>query len=258
VSRPGSKSRSSLNAAVDSRPPSTASGGIAWPALVRGTLLKRYQRFLADVRLEDGRIVTAHCANTGRMTGCAAPGRPVYLSHHPDPRRKLEYSWQLIEMPTSLVGVNTQIPNRLVAESITAGRVPELAGYEEVVREASIGNHTRIDLLLKHPRRAQCLVEVKNCTLVVDGAARFPDAVTARGRKHLEQLQEQVGHGLRAVIFYLIQRMDAQVFQPADAIDPDYGRALRQAAAAGVETLAYDVVIDLAAVRLGRRLPVEL
>lgn len=231
---------------------------MAWPRLVRGTLLRRYQRFLADVRLDDGRIVTAHCANTGRMTGCAEPGRPVHLSHHPDTRRKLHYSWQLIEMPTSTVGVNTQIPNRLVAESIAAGRVAELTGYRSVQREASVGRHTRIDLLLQGPQRRDCLVEVKNCTLVSDGVARFPDAVTARGRKHLGELQAAVGQGVRAVIFFLIQRMDARVFEPADAVDPAYGAALREAAAAGVEALAYDVHIDLAAIRLARRVPCRL
>jgi sugar fermentation stimulation protein A len=231
---------------------------IPWPPLIRGTLLRRYQRFLADVRLDDGRTVTAHCANTGRMTGCAEPGRPVYLSHHPDTRRKLSYSWQLIEMPTSRVGVNTQIPNRLVAESIAAGRVAELTGYRSVQREASVGRHTRIDLLLRGARRRDCLVEVKNCTLVSDGVARFPDAVTARGRKHLEALRTAIGQGMRAVIFFLIQRMDARHFEPADAVDPAYGLVLRAAAAAGVEVLAYDVDIDLAAIRLARRVPCRL
>lgn len=238
--------------------PHASDGRLFWPELTRGTLIRRYNRFLADVRLTDGEVVTAHCANTGRMTGCAQPGRPVYLSYHPKPSRKLKFTWELIEMPTSLVGVNTQVPNRLVAESIRAGRVAELDGYGSIRREVKIGKNSRIDLLLHNSDGGQCLVEIKNCTLVTDGVARFPDAVTARGRKHLATLQAYVADGGRGIIFYLIQRMDADLFRPADGIDPAYGQALREAAAAGVEVLAYDVAIDLSSIRLAGRIPCEL
>jgi sugar fermentation stimulation protein A len=161
-------------------------------------------------------------------------------------------------MPASLVGVNTQVPNRLVALSIKAGRVPELGGFGTIRREVRAGDHARIDLMLQDGDNRQCFVEVKNCTLVENGVARFPDAVTQRGRKHLQVLQDLVAAGNRAVIFYLVQRMDAGVFRPADRIDSMYGKVLREAVAAGVEIFAYDVDIDLSAIRLARRLPCEL
>ncbi len=232
-------------------------GALHWPLLIPGTLIRRYKRFLADVRLADGTEVTAHCPNSGSMTACCEPGRPVYLSHHDTPRRKLKYTWELIDMGTSLVGVNTQVPNRLVAESIRAGRVAELTGYPDVQREVTIAPGARIDMALRNGNRT-CLVEVKNCTLVEGGRARFPDAVTDRGRKHLTELMEQVARGRRCVMFFLIQRMDARRFEPADDIDPAYGRALREAVAAGVEAMAYDVRIDTEAIALNRRLTVSL
>lgn len=239
-----------------SDPPSAAA--LPWPPLTAGTLVRRYQRFRADVRLADGRTLTAHCPNTGRMLGCCEPGRPVYLSHHPRPERRLPFTWELIRMPASLVGVNTLVPNRLVAAAAHAGAIPELSGYSEVRREVRLAPGTRIDLELVRPGGERCLVEVKNCTLVEDGAALFPDAVTARGRRHLEELAQRVGPGSRSVIFFLVQRMDAERFRPAAAIDPHYAAALQAAAAQGVEVLAYDAHIDLTALRLRRRLPVEI
>jgi sugar fermentation stimulation protein A len=223
-----------------------------------GELRRRYQRFKADVRLADGRVVTAHCPNTGRMTVCCQPGRPVFLSRHDHPRRQLAYTWELIAMPASLVGVNTLVPNRLVAAAARAQSIAELAGYTRVQTEVRIGAHSRIDLGLTRAENDRCLVEVKNCTLVEEGTARFPDAVTARGRKHLEELARQVSPRTRCVILFLVQRMDAALFRPAASIDPDYAAGLRAAAAAGVEVLAYDVHMDLQGIRLRGRLPVEL
>lgn len=239
-------------------PSVTPPHGLLWPPLVSGILIRRYKRFLADVRLTDGRTVTAHCPNSGSMTACSTPGRPVYLSHHESPKRKLAYTWELIEMPTSLVGVNTQVPNRLTAQAIQGGAVPELRGYDGLRREVRAGRHSRLDLLLTHRDTPPCYVEVKNCTLVEDGTARFPDAVTARGRKHLVALQDLAADGARSVIFFLVQRMDAHRFRPADEIDPAYGDALRRAVANGVEALAYDVRIDLQAIHVHRRLPLDL
>ncbi len=230
-------------------------GIIAWPTLIKGSLIKRYKRFLADVRLENGDIVTAHCANSGTMKACCQSDRPVYLSYHNNPKRKLKYTWELIHMPTSLVGVNTQLPNRLTAHAIQAGDVAELTGYQTLKREVKAGKHSRIDILLDSPDRRPCYVEVKNCTLVEDGLATFPDAVTLRGQKHLEELQELITAGCRCVMFYLIQRMDARRFAPADHIDADYGKKLRRAADKGVEILAYDVHIDLEGIRLNARVP---
>ena len=229
--------------------------GLKWPPLVSGRLVQRYRRFLADVRLNNGEMVTAHCPNTGSMAGCCETGRPVYLSRHDNPSRKLKYTWELIDMPESLVGVNTLVPNRLVASSASAGQIPELAGYSNLQREVLVGNHSRIDVLLTAAGRRPCYVEIKNCTLVRDGIALFPDAVTSRGQKHLQELEKKALAGNRSVIFFFIQRQDARQFRPADSIDPAYGRCLRQAVRKGVEALAYDVAIDLNRIRLRRRLP---
>jgi len=232
--------------------------GLTWPPLVRGTLVKRYKRFLADVILENGMTVTAHCPNTGSMTDCCEPGRPVYLSVHDNPKRKYPHTWELIRMPDSLVGVNTLVPNRLVKQAVRTGQVAELAGYAEVRSEVRMGARSRVDLMLQDDKRGTCHVEIKNCTMVRNGRAYFPDAVTTRGLKHLHELAARVSKRNRSVMFYLIQRMDAEAFRPADHIDPAYGKALRQAVAQGVEILAYDVHIDLRGIRLNRRRPCRL
>lgn len=236
----------------------TDESGLAWPHLIRGKLIKRYKRFLADVELDDGRQVTAHCANSGRMTGCSQPGRPVYLSYHDNPRRKLKYTWELIRMPDAWVGVNTLIPNRLVARTIGCGNLSDLNGYDKVTREVTVDSHTRLDLKLSAEGRRDCYVEVKNCTLVEQGLAMFPDAPTLRGQKHLNTLEDLRKKGARAVIFFLVQRTDAQAFSPADQIDPEYGRLLRRVVKAGVKVLAYDVHIDLAYIAVRRALPIRL
>jgi sugar fermentation stimulation protein A len=158
-------------------------------------------------------------------------------------------------MPTSLVGVNTLVPNRLVSLSLAAGLIPELASYATLESEVKIGNHSRIDLRLSNGTEDRCFVEIKNCTLVDDGVARFPDAVTTRGLKHLNELENLVKSGYRCVMFYFIQRMDAKLFKPADQIDPHYSRGLRQVVSRGVEILAYDVSIDLSGIRLNRKVP---
>ena len=237
---------------------STPPKGLPWPKLVPGTLVKRYQRFLADVELTDGRVVTAHCPNSGSMQACCEPGRPVYLSFHDNPKRKTQYTWELIEMPTSLVGVNTLVPNRLVAESIDAGMVGDLNGYDHIAREVKTPYHSRIDILLSNSDTDGCFVEIKNCTLVKDGIAFFPDAVTARGLKHLVELRTLVSQGFRCVMFYVIQRMDAKTFRPADHIDPVYGKELRQAVEHGVEMMVYDTRIDLEIITLNRKIPYRL
>jgi sugar fermentation stimulation protein A len=191
------------------------------------------------------------------MIACSDPGRPVYLSRHANPGRKLKYTWEMIEMPASLVGVNTGVPNKLVRAAIMAGRVSKLSGFDEVRSEVRYGEKSRIDLLLEKGDE-RCFVEVKNCTLVEDSVAYFPDAVTSRGLKHLVELQRQVRSGDRATMFYLVQRMDANLFRPADNIDPAYGRELRKAIENGVEILAYDVHLDLEGISLNRPLDYEL
>ena len=233
--------------------PDTPTDELDWPFLVMGTLVRRYKRFLADVRLSDGTVVTAHCPNSGSMTTCSEAGRPVYISRSDNPKRKLAYTWELIDMGSSLVGTNTQVPNRLVKKACMAQTIPELSGYTRVEPEVTVTAHTRLDLMLSAPHRSPCYVEIKNCTLVTDGHARFPDAVTSRGLKHLEELRTLHKNGNRCVMFYLIQRMDARWFSPADHVDPAYGSGLRQAVAEGVEIIAYDTLITLSSIRIGKK-----
>lgn len=237
-------------------PPS--SHKLPWPPLIQGTLIKRYKRFLADIQLDDGAPVTAHCPNSGSMRQCSEPGRPVYVSRHDDPRRKLKYTWQLIRMPTSLVGVNTLMPNRLVAQAASQGLLPELEGYAEVRAEVKTSSHTRLDFRLKARQRRDCYIEVKNCTLVENGTAMFPDARTTRGQKHLQELIRLRNTGTRAIIFFVIQRSDANRFMPADDIDPEYGRWLRRAAENIVEIVVYDVAVDLQGIAFNRKVPIAL
>ncbi len=238
--------------------PKKKPGTLPLPPLTPGVLLKRYKRFLADVRLDTGDLVTAHCPNSGSMKECAEPGRPVYLSRSDNPKRKLSYTWELIRMPGSLVGVNSLLPNRLVHESISGGRIEALRGYSNIEREVNIGNHSRIDLKLSGGALPPCYVEVKNCTWVQKGGAQFPDAVTERGRKHMAALEQLSRQGFRAAVFFLIQRMDAEVFRPARELDPAYAEALGNAAKAGVMVLAYDVNLTLETIEVRRPLAVEL
>ena len=230
---------------------------LKWPKLIEGTLIKRYKRFMADVKLRNHHVVTAHCPNSGSMEACCEPGRWVYLSRQNKPSRRLKYTWEMIQMENSLVGVNTMVPNRLTEAAVLAGDIPELVGYETVRREVKYGENSRIDLLLEKGAD-RCFVEIKNCTLVTKGLACFPDAVTSRGLKHLIELQQQVKEGDRSVMFYLIQRMDADRFEPADHIDPAYGEELRKAVSNGVEVLVYDVRIDLEGIRLNGPVPFQL
>ncbi len=206
--------------------------------LVPGRLVRRYKRFLADCRLDGGEEVTAHVANSGSMLGLAMPGARVFLSRSNDPKRKLAWSWELVEVDGALVGINTGLPNRIVAEAIADGRIPALAGYDRLRREVAYGVRSRVDLLLEGEGRPACYVEVKSVTLSRrPGLAEFPDAVTARGAKHLGELAAMVGAGARAVLVYLVQRGDCAAFEIAADIDPVYAAAARAAVLAGVETL---------------------
>jgi sugar fermentation stimulation protein A len=220
--------------------------------LVFGRLVRRYKRFLVDVTLDDGSTVTGTCPNTGSMQSCVTPGWRVALTHAPSPTRKYAYTWELVHNGKTWIGINTQRTNRLAEEAIVAGRIPELAGYEDVLREQSYGNNSRIDLLLGAGER-RCYVEVKNVTLRTDdGSAAFPDAVTERGRKHLEELARMVRVGHRAVMLYVIQRGDVTGFRIAHEIDPAYARALRHARKHGVEALVYGVSVSPRRLRVAR------
>lgn len=226
--------------------------------LVPGRLVRRYKRFLADVLLDDGTAITAHCANSGSMLGLDAPGNRVHLSRSDNPARKLAWSLELVEVAGRRVGVNTALPNAIVAEAITAGVIPQLAGYARLRREVKYGRNSRIDILLEDDARPRALVEVKNVTLMrADGRAEFPDAVTARGAKHLEELANEVAAGHRAVMVYLVQYEGCDRFTLARDIDPAYGRAFDAARAAGVEALALACAITQEEIRITGPLPVE-
>lgn len=227
-------------------------------ALQPGTLVRRYKRFLSDVTLPDGQTITAHVANSGAMLGLSDPGLEVWLSHHPSPSRKLAWSWELTRIDGRLVGINTMHPNAIVAEAVAEGRIQPLTGYEEIRREVPYGVNSRVDLLLSSPDRPKCYVEVKNVHLKRDDAACFPDAVTARGTKHLRELSDMVSAGHRAVMLFLVQREDCRYFKPAWDIDPVYGHALVRAAAAGVEILCYDCRLTLEEIRLDQSLSLDL
>jgi sugar fermentation stimulation protein A len=231
---------------------------LAFPDLVAGHLVRRYKRFMADVRLNDGSVITAHCPNSGSMLGCSDPGRPVCLSVSSNPKRRLAYTWELIDMPGSLVCVNTHLTNKVVKQGIVSGLIEPLSRYPTVRTEVKCGRNSRIDMVLSSPFCPDCFVEVKSSTLVEEGVARFPDAKTERGLKHLLELQDQVRAGKRGVIFFLIQRMDANSFAPADDIDVAYGRELRRAAKNGVEILCYDVRVNTWTMTIRRRVPYRL
>jgi sugar fermentation stimulation protein A len=211
-----------------------------YPApLIPGKLIKRYKRFLADIVLDDGTEITAHCANTGTMLGVNQPGSEVWVSPANNPKRKLQYTWELVRAGDGLVGINTALANRIAEEAINEGAIPELKGYGEIRREVKYGKNSRIDLLLSGPGDRKCYVEVKSVTLKRGAMAEFPDAVTARGTKHLAELADQVRAGQRAVMLYVMQRGDADRFTIAADIDPAYSRALIDARRAGVEALCY-------------------
>ena len=211
--------------------------------LLRGTLLQRYKRFLADVRLDDGRLITATCPNTGSMLGLSAPGSIIWLSESDSPTRKYRFTWELVEanlgMGPTLVGINSGLPNKIVAEAIAEARIKALAGYPQARREVKYGESSRIDLLLECAVKGRCYVEVKNVHLSRrHGLAEFPDSVTERGAKHLREMGEMVRQGHRAMMVYLVQRGDAKKFALARDIDPAYGAAFDTAIAAGVEAIA--------------------
>jgi sugar fermentation stimulation protein A len=212
------------------------------PPSIFGTLIKRYKRFLADIELEDGSVITAHCPNTGRMTACAEPGWKVVLSDSNNPKRKYRYTWELVHNGDCWICVNTGRANEMAFEAVSKGWIPKLSGYDEVVREQKFGN-SRFDLLLKKGEEL-CYVEVKNVTLLAeDGTYAFPDAVTERGRKHLNELIDVVKAGHRAAMLFVIPRSDGTTFRAAHEIDPKYAEALKLAAASGVELHAWQAEV---------------
>lgn len=228
--------------------------------LISGRLITRYKRFLADIELENGDVLTAHCPNSGAMTSCSEPGRPVRISDSGNPKRKLRHTFEQIQMGRTWVGVNTVTPNIAVHHALEQGAVPELKEYKEFRREVKYGREgkSRIDVLCSVTGLPDCYVEVKNSTMRVDDAVAFPDAKTERGRKHLRELIAVVESGQRAVMFFFAGRNDVNRFRPADEVDPEYGAVLRKAFDAGVETLAYRFRYDASGVEIIEKLPVDL
>jgi sugar fermentation stimulation protein A len=229
--------------------------------LIPATLVRRYKRFLADVVLPGGEEITAHVANPGAMTGLAAPGSRVFLSRSDKPGRKLPYSWELVEADLGsgpeLIGVNTAHPNVIAGHALAAGAIEGLAGYPSVRREVKYGQGSRVDFLLESPHRPPCYVEVKNVHLMREPRhAEFPDAVTARGARHLGELAAMVAAGHRAVMLFLIQIGSADRFALARDIDRHYGEAFDRARAAGVEALAYRCAVSAEGIALDRPVPI--
>ncbi len=224
------------------------------------TLIQRYKRFLADVEWPDGSVITVHTANTGSMRGCAEAGSRIWIRDSENPKRKYLYSWEITEsLDGALIGVNTGLANQLVAEAIGNGTVTELANYSKLRTEVPYGENSRIDILLEGDDAAQvpCYVEVKNVTAREGEYAIFPDAVTARGTKHLNELLGMVRQGNRAVIFFCIQRDDVDIFRAAHEIDPTYARTLEYVVGRGVEALAYAVEISPQEIALKRPVPLD-
>ncbi|MDI9638482.1 DNA/RNA nuclease SfsA [Geitlerinema splendidum] len=207
--------------------------------LIRGHLLKRYKRFLADIQLEEGGFITAHCPNSGAMQGLSDPGTPVWVSHSPNPARKLPYTWEMAEVNSTYVGTNTSHPNFLVTEALQLGLIPELRGFGELKREVSYGKNSRIDILLTHSSAQLTYVEVKNVHLKRDNKAAFPSSVTTRGAKHMRELVDMVEAGHQAYIIYVVQRNDCSAFEIAGDIDPHYQEETLKAFKRGVKPLVY-------------------
>jgi len=217
--------------------------------LISGNLIKRYKRFMVDVRLKNGEVVTAHCPNSGSMKSCLGENWKVRLSQSDNPKRKLRYTLEMIHNGKCWIGVNTILANRIVQEAIEEKLIPDLKDYDSLRREVKYSDNSRIDILLEKSDE-KCYVEIKNVTLVEDSIYKFPDAVTTRGTKHLNDLMKMKKAGHRAVLFFLIQRNDGSYFEPAEKIDPVYAETLQKAANNGVEILCYRAKVELNAIRV--------
>lgn len=229
--------------------------------LIKGTLLKRYKRFLADVQLENGQVVIAHCPNTGAMTGCAEPGYEVWLSESNNPKRKLAYTWELaVNQQGHWIGINTNNANKLVAEALAENALPELQGYDQIRSEVKYGQeNSRIDFLLQDSIgdeiKPDCYVEVKSVTLLQNKLGLFPDAKTLRGQKHLRELADAAKQGKRAVLLYCVQHTGIKNVNVAWHIDPKYAQELEEAILSGLQVLCYSVKITKEKTFINQRIP---
>jgi sugar fermentation stimulation protein A len=225
---------------------------------LRGRLLRRYKRFFADVETEAGEKLTVHCPNPGSMLGCAIPGSAVRCSSSDNPMRKLRHTLEMIRVGRIWVGLHTLRANDIAARALAAELLPELAGYTETMREVRVDGRSRLDFRLGGRRLRPAFLEVKSVTLAEDRLALFPDSVSERGRRHLESLMQLREQGSRAALLFVVQRADCEAVAPANAIDPAYGETLREAARAGVEVFALGARVGARAIRIERRLPVQL
>jgi len=227
--------------------------------LFHGTLIKRYKRFLADVKLDTGEIVTAHCANSGSMLTLKDEGFEVWLSPAANPKAKLDYKWEIVKTNDTMVGINTSLPNKLVEDAILDGTICEVSGYENLRREMKYGKNSRIDIYLSNHKdgKPDCYVEVKSVTLSREtGLGEFPDSVTSRGTKHLNELKDMVAEGHRSVMLYLAQRNDINTFKVASDIDPAYADALKVAKENGVEAYCYICEITPKGIKVEHSIPI--
>jgi len=225
--------------------------------LVSGTLIKRYKRFLADIELPDDQIITAHCPNTGTMLSCSTPGSAVYLSVSDNPKRKYPHTLEMVQDNGLWVGVNTSRTNKLVIEAIEQGQIVEFSDIDSIRAEVKTSRQSRLDLLVKQGEQST-YIEIKNCSLAIDGCALFPDAVTTRGTKHLNELIDLKQKGFNSCIFFLVQRMDAERFAPAAQIDQIYSKTIRQAEKAGVQILVYQAEVNPTSIQVVGSLPYTL
>ena len=225
--------------------------------LLEGRLVERYKRFFADIELADGSIITAHCANTGSMAGLKEPGSRAWVESANNPKRKLKYDWRIVEVDDCLIGIHTAIPNTIVEEALIAGKIPELSGYDRIRREVKYGKNSRIDFLLEKDGKPPCYVEVKSITFSrTKGLAEFPDSPTARGTKHLRELQAMAEGGARAVMLYVIQREDCDRFKIAKDVDPEYESTRQRACISGLESLAYACIVTPDEISISTRVPI--
>lgn len=224
--------------------------------LIHGKLIKRYKRFLVDIEIDNKTVITAHCTNSGSMKSCIEEGAEVYLSHHNNPNRKTQFTWEMIKINGNWVGVNTLIPNKLSVIAISEGKIPELSGYSKIETEKTF-NKSRFDIRLSNKDNI-CYVEVKNVTLKEGNFARFPDSITTRGKKHLEDLMKAKKEGYRAVMLYIVQRIDVSIFTPAYDIDKEYAKTLIDAHKQGVEILVYQAKVSPTEISLYKKLSFTL
>ncbi len=225
--------------------------------LIHGKLIKRYKRFLADIQLDTGKIITAHCPNTGTMLSCSSPGSDVFLSISNNPKRKYPHTLEMVQDNKTWVGVNTSRTNKLVIEAIKKGQISELIHFDTIKAEVKTSKESRLDLLIRQQNQ-DTYVEIKNCSLAINRCAMFPDAVTTRGTKHLNELIKLKEKGFESCIFFLVQRMDADRFTPATHIDKVYAKTIEQAATAGVQILVYQADVSPTGINVVRPLPYQL